>query len=121
MSFLKHRSLSGTVAAVVLFALVLGGCLAACAQPLVTKAASHPCCDPKGSCKPAPVKVAHNDCDRAQADMPGKVLLQVHLQVSTLPVLSHGTVQPGTDRAGTISFAVSPPLTPLSQSSLLRI
>jgi hypothetical protein len=104
-----------------LITLVLGACIA-CAQPVVVNSASaHPCCDPKGACKPAPAQMDHTRCEQSQALLPEVANPQLSLDVQVMPVLCRAA---GVLRAG-IDTAVadtSPPLvSPLQKSSLLRI
>jgi hypothetical protein len=120
LASLSHRSVASAVSVLLLIALVLGGCVA-CAQPLVTKsAAAHPCCDPKGHCKPAPAQMDHTRCEGAQALLPDVVKPEVNTDFVLLPVVVE-SLRLTVESPLVATVDTSPPVSPLQQSSLLRI
>jgi hypothetical protein len=115
-----HRFAAGAVSVLLLITLVLSACVA-CAQPVVTKSASaHPCCDPDGKCKPAPAQMNHAGCEASQALLPDVAWPELSTDSALLPAMSEPV---RATAALTLAPAVdsSPPISPLRQSTLLRI
>jgi hypothetical protein len=115
----RHRVAASAVSVLLLVALVLGGCLA-CAQPVSKAASAHPCCDPKGACKPAPAQLDHSKCERAQALLPDVAKPEISLTGELLPLPADVLCASASVPVAAIDTS-PPPISPLQQSSLLRI
>lgn len=110
-------ALSGLLAVV----LVLGACIA-CARPVVTEsAAAHPCCDPKGSCKPSPAQMDHTQCEASQALLPDVVTPQPGSDAQFLPAVFDAPFAASIVTVAVIVDTSPPLISPLLKSSLLRI
>jgi hypothetical protein len=115
----SHRLAASAVSVLVLVALVLGGCLA-CAQPVSNDAAAHPCCDPKGACKTAPAQMDHAKCERTEALLPDVAKPEFSLEAELLPLPADALCESASVPVSGVD--TSPPrISPLEQSSLLRI
>jgi hypothetical protein len=116
-----HRFAAGAVSVLLLITLVLGTCLA-CAQPIAMKSAhAHPCCDPKGSCKPAPAQMDHTRCEQSQALLPEVVTPQPGTDAALLPVMADPAHVLRADMPPAVADTSPPAISPLQKSSLLRI
>jgi hypothetical protein len=115
-----NRFAASAVPVLLLISLVLGGCVA-CAEPMETKSAAvHPCCDPKGPCKPAPDDMDHAQCEGSQALLADVVKPELSTDFALLAF----TFEPVCLAAVMAPIAIldsSPPISPLQQSSVLRI
>jgi hypothetical protein len=87
VKFLLHKLTASTVSVLVILVLVIG-CGAACAQPLMAKS-KHSCCHSKDSCKSQQSEMKSGACERDALTVPQTASVPVDL-VGT-PLNNSGT------------------------------